>query len=115
MNKLAHAVILLWVGAACWLLWALLQLPRLVRLRTGEFALPAFTRFSMAIGPGVVAGLAGLALAYCIWVWCRKGEARQAWVGFLAASTAVLILVTLSVIVAIYLPLVGALEQLAAR
>jgi drug/metabolite transporter superfamily protein YnfA len=87
----------------------------MVRLKTGEFALPAFTRLCMGLGPSVVIGLAALATAYCVWVWLRKAESRNSWVGFLAAATGSLFLVTLPVVVAIYLPLVKALQSLPAN
>jgi len=111
MNKIAHGIVLAWFGVACWLVWALLQLPLMVRLPGVELHLPAFTRFCMAVGPFVVIGLATLAAAYCVWVWCRKTETRASWVGFLATATGSLFLVTLPIVLAIYLPLVNALQH----
>ena len=70
MNKIAHGIVLALFGVACWLVWALLQLPLMVKLPGVELHLPAFTRFCMAVGPFVVIGLATLATAYCVWVWC---------------------------------------------
>lgn len=115
MNKIAHGIVLVLFAVACWFVWALLQLPAMVRLKTGELALPAFTRLCMGLGPSVVIGLAALATAYCVWVWLRKVESRNSWVGFLAAATGSLFLVTLPVVVAIYLPLVKALQSLPAN
>ena len=120
MNKLikiAHGIVLTFFGAACWLVWALLQLPPMVRLHGVELQLPAFTRFCMALGPSVIIGLAALATGYCawVWVWFRKAETPKSWVGFLATATGSLFLVTLPIIVAIYLPLVNALNRLPAK
>ncbi len=115
MNKIAHAIILALFGVACWLVWVLLQLPLMVRLHGVELHLPAFTRFCMGVGPIVIIGLATLATAYCIWVWLRKAAPRNSWVGFLAAATGSLFLVTLPVVVALYLPLVNALQSLPAK
>ena len=118
MNKLikiAHGIVLAFFGAACWLVWALLQLPPMVRLKGVELQLPAFTRFCMALGPSVIIGLAALATGYCVWVWFRKAETPKSWVGFLATATGSLLLVTLPIIVAIYLPLVNALNRLPAK
>ena len=115
MNKLAHGIVLAFFGGACWLVWLLLQLPRLVRLHGGELQLPAFTRLCMGLGPGVVIGLATLATGYCLWVWLRKAENRSSWVGFLATATAALVFLILPTIVAIYLPLVKALQDLPAK
>jgi hypothetical protein len=75
--------------------------------------LPAFTRLCMVLGPFVCAGLAIAAAGYCIWVWTRKSERQGSWVGFLATAAASLGLVMLPVLVAIYLPLVDALNHLA--
>ncbi len=69
----------------------------------------------MEVGPSVVVCLSALATGYCVWVWLRKAETRTSWVGFLATATGSLFLVTLPVIVAIYLPLVNALESLSAK
>ena len=103
MNKIAHGIVLALFGVACWLVWALLQLPRMVRLHGVQLSLPAFTRFCMALGPSIIMGLATLATGYCIWVWARKAEARCSWVGFLATATGSLFLITLPIVLAIYL------------
>ena len=115
LNELAHGVVLVLFGAACWFVWALLQLPSMVRVYGVALQLPAFTRLCMAVGPGIVMGLAALATCYCLWVWFRKLDRQGSWVGFLATATASLFLVTLPVIVAIYLPLVAALQSLPAK
>ena len=115
MNKLAHGIILAFFGAACWLVWALLQLPLMVRVHGVAPQLPAFTKFCMTVGPSAVVGLAALATGYCVWVWSRKTENRTSWVGFLATATGSLFLMTLPIVVAIYLPLVVALQGLPAK
>ncbi len=66
----------------------------------------------MDAGPFVVIGLATLATGYCISIWSRKGGSGASWVGFLATATGSLFLVTLPIVVAIYLPLVNALQNL---
>ena len=105
---------------ACWLVWALLQLPALVmpamvRLHGVEFQLPAFTRLCMGLGPSVIIGLGALATGYCVWVWFRKAETKRSWVGFLATATGSLFFITLPIVAAIYLPLVSALNSLPAK
>jgi hypothetical protein len=115
LNKIAHGIVLAFFGVACWLVWALLQLPSMVRLRGVELQLPAFTRFCMALGPSVIIGLAVLGTGYCLWVWLRRAETQTSWVGFLATATGSLFLVTLPIVVAIYLPLVNALQSLGAK
>ena len=114
MNKIAHGIVLAFFGVACWLVWALLQLPLMVNLHP-QLNLPAFTRFCIGIGPFAVGGLATLAMGYCIRVWSRKGEPRVSWVGFLATATGSLFLLTLPIVVALYLPLVNALNNLPAK
>ena len=111
MNKIAHALVLLFFGAGCWLVWALLQLPRMVRLHGVELHLPAFTKFCMDIGPAVVIALMALATVYCLRVWLRKTSAAGSWVGFLATATGSLLLLTLPIVVALYLPLINALQN----
>ena len=115
MNKIAHGIVLGFFGVACGLVWALLQLPLMVRLGGRELQLPAFTRFCMAVGPLVLLGLAALGTGYCLWVWLRKAETRPSWVGFLATATGSLFLLSLPIVTAIYLPLVSALERLASK
>ena len=115
MNKIAHGIVLVFFGAACWAVWILLQLPRMLRPQGVELQLPAFTRFCVAVGPIVLVGLAALATAYCLWAWLRKGETRASWVGFLAVATGSLFLVTLPILVALYLPLIHALQVLTSQ
>ena len=115
MNKLAHGIVLAFFGTACWLLWAVLQLPAMVLLPEHGVQLPAFTRFCIALGTRLMVALPILAAAYCLWVWLRKGENRNSWVAFLATTTAALLFLMLPSIVAIYLPLVSALHHLPAQ
>jgi hypothetical protein len=112
LNKMAHGVVLALFGVACWLVWALLQLPRMVKVPGVELHLPAFTRLCMALGPVLLISLVALAAGYCLWVWVRKAETRRSWVSFLATATGCLFLVTLPIVVAIYLPLVDAFNHL---
>ncbi len=115
LNRLAHGIVLAFFGAACWFVWALLQLPLMVRLHGVELQMPAFTRLCMGLGPSIIIGLATLATGYCVWVWFRKAETRRSWVGFLATATGSLFFMTLPIVVAIYLPLVNALQSLPAK
>jgi drug/metabolite transporter superfamily protein YnfA len=73
--------------------------------------LPAFSRLCMALGPILVGGLAILAAGYCLWVWIRKTESRASWVAFLATTMASLVFVLLPTMVAMYLPLVDAINR----
>ena len=115
LNKIAHGIVLALFGVACWLVWALLQLPPMVQVHGAQLQLPAFTRLCMALGPIIIVGLATVATGYCLWIWFRKAETRRSCVGFLATATGSLFLVTLPIVVAIYLPLVNALQHLPAN
>jgi hypothetical protein len=114
MNKLAHGIVLAFFAMSCWFVWAVLQLPAMVRLKGQGLQLPAFTRFCIGLGTWIVVALPIVATAYCLWVWIRKGENRNSWVAFLATATAALLFVTLPSM-AIYLPLVNALNHLPAQ
>jgi hypothetical protein len=110
MNKIIHGVVLALFGVACWFVSTILRLPYMaVRGRP----LPAFTSLCMAVGPYLLLCLGIVATAYCLRVWTRKSDPGHSWVAFLATSVAALGLVMLPTIVAIYLPVVDALNHLA--
>lgn len=120
MNKILHALVLVVFVAACWFLSLILRLPlmvqpaaaRLSSAESGQEFLPAFTRLCMGVGPVLLAVLAFLALAYCIYVWLRKAERPMPCLGFLATSMSALVVVLLPTVVAIYIPLVAFLDRL---
>ena len=115
MNKLVHGLILAFFYAACCLVWMTLQLPLLVRVKGAVVDPPVFTTVCVAWGPWIIAGLAVLATVYCICVWIRKADSRSSWVGFLAVATGALLFVMLPVIIAVYLPLIVALQHLVTK
>jgi hypothetical protein len=92
MNKIIHGVVLALFGAAYWFVSLILRLP--------------------GLGPYLLLGLAILATAYCLRVWMRKPDTGNSWVAFLSTSVAALGLLMLPTIVAIYLPVVDALNRL---
>ena len=110
MNKMLHAVVLVFFGIACWFLSMMLKLPAMVG-RSSGVQMPAFTRLCVACGPFLTAGLVISALAYCIYVWTRRAEKRAGWVGFLATSMSALVLVVMPTVVAMYLPLVDFINR----
>jgi hypothetical protein len=112
MNKIAHGIVLVFFAIACWLVWAILQLPRMVRLRGVNLPEPAFTQFCVSTGPIVVSVLAALAAVYCIWIWLTKPEKAPSWLGFFAATMGALVMVTFPTVIAAYLPLITALNHL---
>jgi len=114
MNKMLHAVILVFFGTACWFLSLMLKMPMMVGRPPG-IGVTGFTRLCVGIGPFLTAGLAISALAYCIYVWTRKGENRATWIGFLATTMSALVLVVMPAVVAMYLPLVDFINRSASH
>jgi len=111
MNKLAHALILAVFGIACHFIWAILTLAS--RTGHGE-GLPGFTTDCIGLRPVLIV-LPVMAAAYCLWIWFRKTERLPSWIGFFAATMSALVLVTLPVLIAAYLPLLKAVNHLASN
>jgi purine-cytosine permease-like protein len=105
MNKILHAVILVVFVSACWCLSLVLKLPAMLDLAL-DHNMPLFTNLCARVGPVVMAGLAILAAAYCLYVWTRKTESHATWVSFLAATMSALVLMLLPILGALYLPLI---------
>ncbi len=112
MKKFIHGLVLAVFGFGCWLTWAILTLAP--KVRRADPALPGFTRLCISLRPLVIA-LPILAAIYCIWVWLRKTDRVPSWVGFFAAATGGLVLVTLPALIAAYLPLLAAVNNLASK
>ena len=112
MKKFIHALVVAVFGFGCWFTWGILTLAP--HVRRADPALPAFTTFCISLRPVVVA-LPLLAAAYCVWVWFRKADRVPSWIGFFAATTGALVLVTLPAMVAAYLPLLSAVNNLASK
>ena len=110
MNKIIHGLVLAFFGLGCWLVWLILKLPAMVAVKTDR-ALPAFTRFCMGLGPGLLTVLTTVAAAYCIYIWIRSAEGLPSWMAFFATTMSALILVTLPTIIAIYLPIISGITR----
>src|ERR1051326_5651967 len=101
MNKMLHAVILAVFGGACWFLSLMLKMPMMV---AGPRAvMPPFARVCVSYGPGVAAGMALSALAYCIYIWTRKEGHRANWISFFATAVSALLVVLMPTVVAMYI------------
>ncbi len=110
MNKLMHGLVFVFFSIGCWFLWALLTVSeRLMPALLEGTPLPAFTRFCVDLRPALYV-LPLLALAWCLYVWFRKKAPRVSWMGFFAASASVIMLAVFPTVIAMYLPLVKALE-----
>jgi hypothetical protein len=112
MKKIVHALVLAVFGFGCWFTWAILTLAP--HVRRADPALPGFTSLCVSLRPLVIA-LPILAAIYCVWVWFRKSDRVPSWIGFFAATTGLLVLVTLPALVAAYLPLLSAVNNLASK
>jgi len=112
MNKIAHGIVLVFFGTACWFIWGLLHISGGLRLHLQGHPLPAYTRLCLGLGPGILTAIVALAAAYCLWVWGGRADQRPSWVAFLATTTGALVFVMILAGVAAYLPLVDALNQL---
>jgi hypothetical protein len=111
MKKFIHALVLAIFGFGCFFTWVILALST-HGLRADLAPLPSFTALCISLRPVVIA-LPILAAVYCVWVWFRKADRVPSWIGFFAATTGALVVVTLPAMVAAYLPLLWALNHLA--
>ena len=111
MKKFIHALVLGVFGFGCFFTWVILSVAPLI-MHEDWGTLPAFTAFCSSLRPVVIA-LPILAAVYCVWVWSRKADRVPSWIGFFAATTGALVVVTLPAIFAAYLPLIKAVNHLA--
>ena len=105
-NLVIHALILIFFSIVCWFLWALLHVPEMMMAAIVPRQLPAFTRLVVGCGLRFLAVPPLLALVYCMYVRLRRSHPKSSWIGFFAITTALLILITLPVILAILLPVI---------
>jgi hypothetical protein len=110
MKKFVHALVLVVFGLGCFFTWGILKLAPIPAHRTGH-GLPGFTTFCVNLQPLLLV-LPFLAAVYCLWVWFRKADKAPSWMGFFAATTAILVIVMPPAMIAAYLPLVDALNRL---
>ena len=112
MKKFIHVLILAIFGFGCFCSWGILTL--LAGYARHANPLPSFTTLCISLRPVVIA-LPIIAAVYCVWVWIRKADRVPSWIGFFAAATGVLVLVTLPAMVAAYLPLLAAVIHLTSK
>ena len=116
MNKLIHGLILLFFSAGCWFLVALLVASEhLTRTVMANQPLPAFTVFCQGLRPVIFYVLPALALIWCVIVWVRKTENRNSWQGFFAITASVIMLASFPIIIAVFIPMVRAIEIAATK
>jgi len=115
MNKAIHGLIALLFAVGCWFLWGILTLTLHTAQRFLAGAqIPEFTRLCISLRPLFVV-LPVLSLAWCVFAWFRKAQARDTWVGYFATNIGVLVLVMLPTLIAAWLPLISIIEKVGAR
>ena len=114
-NMIAHGLILIFFSVCCWFLWGILQLPRMMMpyAKVGV-VLPAFTAFMMGCGK-YLAVPPTLAAVYWLYVWARESQAGNSWIGFLVITLAVLDFLSLPILIAAFLPVIGFMDHLPAK
>ena len=114
LNMILHGLILILFSTICWLFWGILHLPQMLVAALHGRPLPAFTRLVVSCGDFLVVPPL-IALVYCVYVWTRKGDAKTSWMGFFAATMAVLMLITVPTLIAVLLPVIDFINQLSTK
>ena len=108
MNKLTCALVLGVFGSSCLLGWAMLTL--MSEVRNADRVLPYFTNLCIACRPILIA-LPLITLAYYLWLWFQKEENVSRWLGFVATTMTLLIVVVLPVISTCYLLMIDPVKM----
>jgi len=110
-----HGLIFIFFSIVCWFLWGILHVPDMVysAYAFGQQvpALPAFTRLFVGLRSFLTVPPL-LALVYCVYVWMQKSHAKNSWMGFFASTTAVLILFTIPILLAVLLPVIDFMHNI---
>lgn len=110
-NLIIHGVILVFFSVACWFLWGVMQVPRMLAANGQlERLIPRFTQLLMDCSP-FLAVPPLLALVYCLYALSRKSSAKASWMGFFAATFGAILLLALPIILAVLLPYVEWIHQ----
>jgi hypothetical protein len=109
LNLFIHGLIWLFLSLGCWFLWVILHFPQMMTSRSG-LTLPAFTRFVVGLESYLVLPPL-LAAVYCGWIWVRRSSGSHSWVGFFASTIAVLLLLALPTLIAVFLPVIAFINQ----
>jgi hypothetical protein len=115
-NAIVHGLILAFFSLACWFLWGVTMVSRMMAgasARQGR-PLPAFSQLVIDCGPWLAVPPL-LALAYCLYIWVRRSSGRNSWMGFFAVVMAVLFLLTMPILIAAFLPLIDFIYSLPAN
>jgi hypothetical protein len=115
MNNVIHGLIAAVFGIACWFLWAWLTMfAGFVQRVLGGDQIPAFTILVLNLRPLLVI-LPGLAVVYCLYTWFRRDLSRATWHGFFASTMALLVLLMLPCMFAVWLPVISTISKIGAR
>jgi len=115
MNKVIHGLIAAVFGIACWFLSAWLTMSGVFmhRVLSGD-QIPAFTVLCLNLRPLLVI-LPLLAAGYCVSVWIRRDRAGATWQGFFASTMAVLVLLLLPCMFAVWLAVFSTIAKIGPR
>jgi len=111
-SAIIHGVVLVFFSVACWFLWGVLQVPRMLEGSSSQLArlIPAFTRLLMDYS-SFLAVPPLLALVYCLYALNKKSGAKASWMGFFAATFGATLLLAIPIIIAVLLPFVEWIAQ----
>jgi uncharacterized membrane-anchored protein len=104
-NMIIHGFVLVFFSIGCWLLWGVMQIPRMMANVLSGRLIPAFTQLLMDCSPFLsVPPL--LALIYCLYALSKKSSIKTSWMGFFATTAGAMLLLAFPIIVAVLLPFV---------
>ncbi len=109
-NMIVHGLILVFLSIGCFLLWGLLSLPEPTARATPGMRLPSFTQLVVSWGSYLTVPPL-LAVVDCGFVWVRKFTGKSSWIGFFATTIATLVLLTLPILYALLLFLIGYMQD----
>lgn len=113
LNKIIHGVILVCFGYACLCLWSMVNVTYGSYMHRGQL-LPGFTQLIIGLR-SLFWLLPALAAGYCLFVWFKKNDRRHSWVGFFAVMAGVLVVISFSTLMAVWLPSIAFINQLPNR
>ena len=102
MRRLTNVLVLGVFAGSCLLAWAMLTL--MLEVRNAGRVLPYWSNMCISLRPLLMV-LPIAAVAYCLWLWGRKGEDVSRSMGFVATTMTVLIVFVLPAIATSYLPM----------
>ena len=112
-NMIIQGLILAFFTLGCWFLWLVLHFPKMMFYARDASHQPGFTRLvvSLLMENSFIYAPPLMAAIYCAYVWTRKSPRGSSWTGLFAVTTATLVLLALVCFVAVFLPVIGYMNQ----